>query len=506
MTPAAFRSNRPAAALMAALAITLTLRAQEPAGPGGKLREADALMSSLRYEDAIAAYQTARTSPDARVRVRAGSGVARALLRMGLFADAEREGAAVESRDPDNAAAIAAHGDTLWAAGLFYEAEARFAAALARDPGDGAALHGRARSLSAQSRPDTALELVERALAAAPDEPAYLYTLASVHEQRRDFAGAADALARYARLLPSGDESHLARWAQTQEAFLRSFGRRPPFEIASDAPVYTVPIRIVNGRVLVDGSVNGRTAAEFALDTGTDQTILTPALAARAGVAPAATLQTAGVGSMGLGFRDLELARIDELQIGGLRMRNVTSVIKSPALMGLPRPEGAGFSPLALGLSMAIDYERRVLTMARRLPEAEYATRLPLRLLRLPIVRAIVNGAAPASFAIDTAGEGNALSRRLARRLDIAPGLRLVPARVYGSAGWDPTAFLLPFVDIELARGVGPSQRSVVVLNLDAPSGLLGFDLGGIIGHEFLHRHRVAIDLVRGEVGLQPMR
>jgi hypothetical protein len=75
---------------------------------------------------------------------------------------------------------------------------------------------------------------------------------------------------------------------------------------------------------------------------------------------------------------------------------------------------------------------------------------------------------------------------------------------VYGTSGWDPTAYLLPYVDLFMAPGVGSSQRSVVVLNLDAPSMLLGFELGGILGHEFLSKYLVAIDLQRGYVGLRP--
>jgi surfactin synthase thioesterase subunit len=43
----------------------------------------------------------------------------------------------------------------------------------------------------------------------------------------------------------------------------------------------------------------------------------------------------------------------------------------------------------------------------------------------------------------------------------------------------------------------------VVVLNLDAPSALLGFELGGILGHEFLRQYVVRIDLERAEVGFR---
>ena len=489
---------------MLAAALTVAISAQEP-GTGEQLRAGDALLSGLRYEEAIALYQRARSSADADIRVRAGTGIARALLRMGQFAAAEREGAAIEARDPGRAAAMAIHGDTLWALGRFTDAESRYAAARQIDPDDPIALHGLGRARAALSRPGEALDLVLAARSRDPREPSYLYTLATIHEARYDYAAAAAALAEYQQMLPPPEQSHLTRWARTQEEFLRDFGRRTPFEMVSRDEVYTLPLRFDGSRVLVDGSVNGRTAVAFALDTGTDQTILTPALATRAGVSALARLQTAGVGAMGVGFRDLELARIDELQIGDFRMRNVTAVIKSPALMGLPRPEGAGFSPLALGFSMVIDYGRRQLTMARSLPAAQYAARVPLRMQRLPIVEGTINGRVRAGFAIDTAGDENAISRSVAVQLDVNPDVRLVGARVYGSAGWDPSAFLLPFVNVAFAPNV-QTDRSILVLNLDAPSGLLGFELGGIIGHEFLKNYVVAIDLVRGEVGLRPLR
>jgi hypothetical protein len=43
---------------------------------------------------------------------------------------------------------------------------------------------------------------------------------------------------------------------------------------------------------------------------------------------------------------------------------------------------------------------------------------------------------------------------------------------------------------------------SVVVLNLRAPSVLLGFQVGGIIGHRFLSPYRVSMDLTKSELRL----
>ena len=76
-----------------------------------------------------------------------------------------------------------------------------------------------------------------------------------------------------------------------------------------------------------------------------------------------------------------------------------------------------------------------------------------------------------------------------------------IPLKVYGTSGWDKDAFLMPNVDLEF-NSIRFSKIPVVVLNLRAPSALLGFQLGGIVGHKFLSKHRVSIDLVRSVVGL----
>jgi predicted aspartyl protease len=500
------RMRRGGLVVAAMLVGGLTIGAQQPTSPDALLKQADGLMERLRYEDAFKAYRSAHAADDTALRVRAGTGMVQALLRLNLFNEAARIGADVAARDPQQAPALATYGDALWAIGMFDEADARYGAALAIDPDDPAGRHGRGRSAAARRQFDAALADTRFAIVASPLEPTYQHTLASIYEDQRQFKPASEALERFLDLLPSRDRSELARWARSQARFLRSFGDVSPFEIAG-APdaVYTVPFTLKDGRVYVSAKVNGLLTTDFALDTGADQTILTPSVASRSGVTPFETLQTAGVGSLGEGFRDLQIARLDQLEIGDLTVRNLTSVIKSPSLRDLPRDEGPGFSPLSLGLSVEIDYGRRVLTMSRSLPARQHETTLPLRMHRLAVVRGLINGSTPASFVIDTAGDATTLSRKVAGRLELDPAVRQVPARVYGSSGWDRGAFLLPFVDIELASGVGFEQRSIVVLNLDAPSALLGFEVGGIIGHELLSRYVVTIDLERGHVGLRAL-
>ena len=60
----------------------------------------------------------------------------------------------------------------------------------------------------------------------------------------------------------------------------------------------------------------------------------------------------------------------------------------------------------------------------------------------------------------------------------------------------------MPDVDLEFSS-IRFNRIPVVVLNLRAPSALLGFQLGGIVGHRFLSKYRVTIDLDRSVVGLE---
>jgi tetratricopeptide (TPR) repeat protein len=487
-------------------ACTWTLAAQNPFSPAASLEAGDGFMSQARYGEAFDAYLHARSSDESTVRIKAGAGMIRALLRVARFSDAQREGAMIVARDPGNAAALAVYGDALWASGLFIEAEAAYRQALTIDANAPGALHGRGRSLAAQGQWDAALADVTLAQQAEPLDPAYTYTQATIFEEMRRYDDAADALTRFVALLPRRDDSDMGAWARTQAVFLRSFRGRTPYEIVSSGKTYTVPFRVESGRLLVKARVNGGRDVDFSIDTGSDRMILTPAYAQASNVVPMGTLASAGIGEIGIGYRNLQVSMVDDFEIGELHMKNVASLIKAPVLEGLPRAEGNGFSPVALGLSMSIDYGRNLLTMAEELPATTYAARLPLRMQRLPIVAGTINGDTRASFIVDTGGEVTSVSRTVASGLDVAPDARRVPVRIFGSSGWDTRAFLLPFVDIDLAPGVGVQQRSVVVLNLNAPSALLGFNLGGIIGHEFLSRYTVAIDLRRHEVGLQPLR
>ena len=264
--------------------------------------------------------------------------------------------------------------------------------------------------------------------------------------------------------------------------------------------LHTVPFRLVRDKIVVQGRVNGGPPQDFILDTGSEETVLSGETARRAGVRAITYTLSAGVGEVGL--RGLQLARVDSLEIGTLQVRNLPVLIKNPALRGIPTREGEAFSPLSLGMSMIIDYQERLLTIGRTLPPARAADiRLPMRVHRLAMVRGMLNSTKPAYFVVDTGGEVISISAQTAESLD-QTRYRRIPLLVYGTSGWDRDAFLLPGQDLDFQE-IAFRNYPLVVLNLRTPSILLGFQVGGIVGHKFLGSYRVTIDMARAELGLE---
>ena len=141
------------------------------------------------------------------------------------------------------------------------------------------------------------------------------------------------------------------------------------------------------------------------------------------------------------------------------------------------------------------------MTIGRKIPQEPADFVLPMRQHRLVTVRGTVNDQ-DASFVVDTGGEVISISSQTASMLSRRPVVRHLPLRVYGSSGWDPDAFLLPGIDLMFNTIAFPNYP-VVVLDLKAPSALLGCQVGGIVGHNFLSRYRVEIDLEESVVRLQ---
>ena len=492
----------PALALLAALSVIVDA-AQAPTSARSELQLelADLLVQDNRYWESIPAYSRAKVGGTPEQIERASVGLLRSLLFVAEFDAAYGEARFLEGLNPQDPERRVLYADGIWASGLFDEAEGLYREVLAAFPSSPGARHGVAKSLASRSQYEAALREVQAALAEDPGPPEYQFTLASIYRNLRRYDEAAEALDRFVaglggRLVKNSD------LAQSQAIFLRSFGDRVPFEMpGGDDRVYTLPYRLIDDKLIVRASINGRDPIDMVIDSGAEQMVLTPPTALGFGIESIGTMISAGVGDVG--FRDLELGRADSLRIGDFEVHNLPVIIKNPPLTGLPdRRVRNSISPIALGLSIRIDYRSSHLILAKSLPDEPIDIELPMRVNRLAVVRGVINGVHPKSFVVDTGGEVISISLAAARGLETkAP--RHIPLRVYGTSGWDTDAYVLPGINLSFHDQIKYENFSAVVLNLHRPSALLGFRLGGIIGHAFLSNYVVSMDLERSMLGLR---
>jgi predicted aspartyl protease/thioredoxin-like negative regulator of GroEL len=456
------------------------------------------LFEETRYREALDAFRQAVHTEDRDLALRARIGLVKSALRLGEFAEAQQEASGLKQQAPRNPDALSVHADALWSAGLFDEADQEFRDALSISPDLSRGLHGRARALASRNRLDEALDEAQAALKLSPRDEEIHHTVGAIFERMRRFEQAAAAYTNYVNLLPNKDRSDKAAWSRSQIRFLKSFGEREPLAIddADTTGLHTMDFRLVDDKVIIKAKVNGGRPQDFVLDTGSEMTTVSRQTASAAGIRPITYTLSAGVGEIGL--RGLQLARIDSLEIGTLRLTNVPAIIKAPPLRGVPKRETESISPLALGLSMTVDYGARKLTVGRALPDEPSEFRLPMRHHRLSMVRGLINQTRPTYFVVDTGGEVISISTATADALQQAVS-RKIALRVYGTSGWDRDAFLMPGINLQF-NDIRFNNFSVVVLNLQAPSVLLGFQVGGIVGHRFLSPYRVSLDLERSEL------
>ncbi len=453
------------------------------------------LYAGARYRDALTAYQEAALASEPRVQIPARLGVVRAALRVAEFRLAREEATALLRDRPHDAEVRGLYGDALWSSGLFAEAEQAFRDTLSEKSDDARAHSGLARVLMARGQLGEALDRAQTAIRLAPRNPDFHHAAGVVYERMHRFEDAAAALARYIDFLPDRDRSDNAAWARAEVRVLRSFGRRVPYQIEGSADaVHVVPFRVVDDKVIVRARLNGGGEQDVTVDTGAELTVVSRGSAARHGVEVITYTVSAGVGNVGL--RGLQVGRLDRLELGDLKVRNLPCLIKNPPLPELPAHEGDSLSPLAMGLSMSLDYRRGLLTIARRLPaEDSPDVELPLWLYRLATVRGRVANDHDTSFVVDTGGQVISISLATAEAIGVPASLRRIRLKVYGSSGWDADAFLWPGQSLAFSNAIRFDNYPLVVLNLRAPSALLGFELGGIVGHRFLSRYRASIDL-----------
>jgi hypothetical protein len=293
--------------------------------------------------------------------------------------------------------------------------------------------------------------------------------------------------------------------AQPLTAYARPTAPPTGMAIDRDADSVTLPFRLLNNHIYVEGTVNGKGPYTFIVDTG-GHTLLSPRVVAAAGLDAkgAAAMSGAGEKVATSGF-----AKVKEIALGGLRMHDQTAVITpvyDPAIEGIPVDGMVGFE-LFRRFAVRIDYGAQMLTITdpARFNPIGAGTPVPFKFYDyLPFVEGKI-GDMPARFDIDTGSrsELDVTSPTVAKQ-----NLRAkYPTGVNAQTGWGvggpvmSYVVRLPSITLGDVRIDGP----VAALDTAKAGSMSDPNFEGNIGSALLKRFAATFDYAHQTMYLKPI-
>ncbi len=328
-------------------------------------------------------------------------------------------------------------------------------------------------------------------------------------EYRRDgFAEAARYFREAAGPIAIGPFSQLKALG-TQAADLAS----APAYVINGPHETRIPFAATDPLPVVPLSIDGQPPEFFLIDTGGAELILDLAYAQALGVEPVSVL----TGSYG-GQKAAEtgLSRVDTVQLGDFEVANVPV-----HLLDLTTTAAAGFAKapikgilgtrLLMHFATTLDYPNGVLTLRRLDAESrealaqeaadEAAIAIPFWLAETHylVARGTVNGQGPMLFLIDTglAGQGFTATAELLQ----AAGITVDWSMATEGVGGGGTLKAAPIQIQRLTLGEGAHTVSAADLpgvamehSLAVLGNTLGFELRGLVAHQFFRNHVLTLD------------
>ncbi|MBS0361534.1 MAG: aspartyl protease family protein, partial [Proteobacteria bacterium] len=173
--------------------------------------------------------------------------------------------------------------------------------------------------------------------------------------------------------------------------------------IVGGAASTTLPFRLLNNHIYVQGAVNGKGPYTFIVDTG-GHTLLSPKLVKDVGLTAIGQAVTNGAGE---GHETSGFVHFDEIAIGGVRLKDqmgFATAIYDPSIEGIPVDGMVGFE-LVRRMVTTVDYGRQTITFtdpAKFKPTPALGVAVPFVFYdHLPNVKGQAMGF-PARFDIDT--------------------------------------------------------------------------------------------------------
>ncbi len=417
-----------------------------------------------------------------------------------LLQDDVEQAEVLLDRQSKTSLTTALKGEIEYRKGNFDKAQALYDEALRMDTGTARAHLGLSKLAIAKLQGNQAVTEILRAIELDPKVPLYRLYASEAYAVQKNYVEQRKQLEEYVRLSPATDDDRLAE-AKAGIELIDAFGDE---EIARvEGPESPAPVRFGRTLNLIFSNImiNGMGPYNFAIDTGATQTVLSQKLAADLGLAPITTTIMHGIG--GSGKIESKMYRLDEIAIGDMKVRNVPAgTFADPLLSQLA--DGILGTAMLSDFIITINYPKNQMELSRKKTAADASSEtLPAwyfsNLLLVPLE---VNGNR-GNFIVDTGAVTTVLSHSMASKLGVnerTPGAR-VDLGIVGVGGFEAVVLQVPNVTIKTPNR-SEQFAQVVSIDLKQISKMLGTEVSGVVGYDFLQDYQLTLDYYGTEVRL----
>jgi tetratricopeptide (TPR) repeat protein len=405
-------------------------------------------------------------------------------------------------RQPITPETTALRGEVAYRKGDFARAEALYHEALARDQKTARAHFGLGKLAITKLRGDDAIQALNRAIELAPDFPLYRLYASEAYAILKNYSEQRRQLEEYVRLNPTYDSDRIAE-AKAGIVMLEKLGTSELIRVEAPEDPGPIPLRKALNLIFTNVMVNGQGPYDFAVDTGATQTVLSEKVAMDLGLQPVTTTIMHGVG--GAGKIDSKIYSVAEISLGDLKIANVPAgTFADPLLTQLA--DGILSTAVLSDFAININYPQSQMELTRSKSTAASDEILPARYFsNLLLVPLEVNGRR-GNFIVDTGAVATVLSHSMAAELGVteqSPGAR-VDIGIVGVGGFEGVVLRVPDVTFKTPNRSEVFPQ-VVSIDLRQISRMIGTEIAGVIGYDFLQEYQVILDYYGAEVRLRPL-
>jgi predicted aspartyl protease len=418
-------------------------------------------------------------------------------LRNLLIKDDIPQAEAILLRAPHSAEILAFQGEVDFRKGNFEKARTSYQAAIQMNEKTARAHFGLGKLALAKVNSKTALTEFRRAIALDPTEPLYHFFASEAADLEKSTAESKRHLEEFVRLYRQDDEDRLTE-AKAALALMAAFGNKDYAVVKAPDQPAPIPLRKALNLIFADVKINGKGPYNFVVDTGASQTALSEKLARDLGLKVITSTVLHGVG--GSGKANSNIYRIDQLQIGDVSVGDLPAgTFDDPVISQIA--DGIIGTAMLADFIVTINYPDGRIELTHKPVNTPDA--IPIwcvnNMLLLP---ADANGK-PGNFIVDTGAITSVLSLGMANAMGInekSPGA-LVDLGIAGVGGAQGVTLMLPQVTLKTTRQ-SETLNQAVAIDLKEVSKMLGTEVSGVAGFDFLSKYKLTLDYYKAEIHL----